>query len=182
MVIDNQKTKSRSCRKRLYHTRLMQGLCPGCGCRRDIEGIQCSKCRAANNKSRANIPSELKNKYQNDYLKRNRKRGLCPRCGGRREDDCFVYCGKCREKRRQKYHINGGKARVILMGWGQTNQSKPKPTCQWCKLKHRQCENCGKWMSVVHGKKLCRWACKCGNRVEYKKSKGGEDEIRSNAA
>lgn len=159
--------KARLARKLRYEQRLLQGLCPECGGPRDLDGFQCSKCRAINNRSQNKIPTEKKTRYQLAYLKRNRKNGLCPTCGRPRDNPLFIYCSKCRARVRNRYHKDpiGYKYKSITRGW-----SKPKPPvplCQVCSLGHLQCSSCGKWMHLVHGVNTCTASCTCGFKIIF---------------
>lgn len=169
---------ARQRRMALYNQRLNTGLCPGCGGKRDLPGVQCSTCRSMNNKSRESIPTKKKTHYQNSYLARNRKRGLCPSCGGYREDKMHVYCPKCRKRARNRRDKDpaGWKFNAITRGY--IKPRPPKPTCDICGYQHKSCEKCGKMMHIVHGRQSCEITCKCGNHITYLKEGGKECQTK----
>lgn len=154
--------KARQRRIRRYNDRLARGLCPECGGRRDIEGLQCSKCRAANNLAHGKVPTVKKTHYQNRYINKNRRQGVCPTCGRELDDPALKYCAKCRDRANARYRRDPERVYVQrkLKGWGM----KPLvPLCAVCGTDHLRCSRCGKYMHADHGSGVCIWSCVCGN-------------------
>lgn len=168
-------------RMQRYYERLALGLCPECGARRDIEGLQCSKCRAQNNLARTRIPKAKKSRYQLNYYRRNRKRGLCPSCGKVPDDLKHIYCSVCRARVMRRYRQDPveAKYRRIINGWDK--RPPPVPLCLVCQLHHRRCGICGKYMHGIHGEKSCTWTCRCGMDYEVCFI-GGRNNVREETA
>lgn len=154
--------KARQRRTARYYERLEQGLCPECGGKRDLDGIQCDRCRKANREASKKIPTSRKNRYQLNYTRRNKKRGVCATCGGSLDDKRYVHCSRCRQRVMRRYRQDpiGWKIRNITRGY--IKDVPPVPLCPVCHLHHRSCESCGKFMHPEHGKTGCTWSCRCG--------------------
>lgn len=94
--------------RRRYHERKDQGLCPLCGCARDIEGGNiCSRCLAfrrrdyANRRAKQTMEKRIADneriaKCTRARQRRYREQGLCGQCG-RPSPDHWL-CERCRER------------------------------------------------------------------------------------
>ena len=92
-----------------YYEYLKRGDCPACGGPRDADGFLCLKCLVGNRRRGALISRALRTKYNMDYRRRNRRAGLCPRCG-KPTSPGLIHCRFCLDKttERRKLTAKGG--------------------------------------------------------------------------
>ncbi len=130
-----------------------RGVCTSCGSDRDIEGIQCSRCRAMNRKSQRKTSRETHRGYQAALIARRRKAGHCPYCGQDRNDLAFKMCSKCRTTARERYGRNWLQVKLYRIEKGISNSSSPVPQ----KATFRAINTPGATLGSCHLSSLTRW-------------------------
>lgn len=86
----------------------------------------------------------------NDYYKRRIQLGVCPYCGGEREDKERLICKACRDRYRSNNQNAYAKRRAIRL----ENQAKGLCGCGRPKADGRKtCDTCYKYFKMYHMKK-----------------------------